>query len=409
MEPLVSIITCCYNGERFVDRWAESILQQTYGNIEILFVDDGSTDGSGEKTLSYKSVFEEKGYVFKYFKQENQGIGGATNVGLLNMSGDYFVIYDIDDILYSNYVDVRVKYLEENMDCGLVLSNGHYAYENNIDKRYPIEFYSANITNMQAEKEWIFEDIILGKRVCDTCPYMHRTRYYLETNPGRTIYPTKYQQDTQLTMISAYKYKCGYIDEKLYAKVSHEDSHSHTMKHDQSIDELLAYRRSTKDAKCATIDMLPIENMRKLKYKRTVEDSYMKTVNYLTARIAADEREYSVLPENIIVFGGGAVGLKILDAARRLDVEVECFFDNNPSKIGKTIEGVEIKNAADFSREILRGKYIVIASKLKQDDIHRQLEMMGLKYGLDFYHYPDFLAMCREDLSSKMELVNNLL
>ena len=409
MEPLVSIITCCYNGERFVDRWAESLLQQTYGNIEILFVDDGSTDGSGAKFLSYKNEFEEKGYVLKYFSQENQGIGGATNVGLLNMTGDYFVIYDIDDILYPHYVEARVKYLEENVDCGLVLSNGHYVNENNINQKYPIEFYSANITNMQDEKEWIFEDIILGKRVCDTCPYMHRTKYYLETNPGRIIYPTKYQQDTQLTMISAYRYKCGYIDEELYAKVSHEDSHSHAMKKGSNIDEILAYRRSTKEAKCATIDLLPIDSARKLKYKKTVENNYMKAVKYLTAKIEANEREGGVMPESIIVFGGGELGLKVMEAAQGLDIEVECFIDNNPSKIGKKMDGVEIKSIVDLGQEILREKYIVIASKLKQDDIQKQLEMIGLKYGFDFYHYSDFINMCRNELVSKLELIDSLI
>ncbi len=409
MQPLVSIITCCYNGVRFVNRWAESLLEQTYGSVEILFVDDGSTDGSGEMGKGFKNAFEEKGYIFRFFRQDNQGIGGATNVGLLNMNGNYFMIYDIDDILYPNSIAARVKYLEENMDCSLVLSNGHYVLENDIQKKYPIEFYSANITNMLDKKEWIFEDIILGRRVCDTCPYMHRTSSYLAVNPQRTIYPTKYQQDTQITMISSYRGLCGYIDEKLYAKVSHDDSHSHAMKQDKSIDEMLAYRRSTKEAKCATIDILPIDATRKQKYKRTVENSYMKGVNNLFAMEKNKEREHDVLPKSIIVFGGGAVGLKILAIARKLAIDIECFFDNNPVKIGSRIENVEVKSIADCSREFIREKYIVIASRLKQDDIQRQLEKMDLKCGIDFCSYLDFLSLCREELFERLELVDSVL
>ena len=58
--PLVSVITPCYNGEKYLDRYFKSILDQTYPNIELIFVNDGSNDKTEEIALSYKNKLEEK-------------------------------------------------------------------------------------------------------------------------------------------------------------------------------------------------------------------------------------------------------------------------------------------------------------------------------------------------------------
>ena len=52
-QPKVSVITACYNGARFIDDWADSLLRQTWDNVEIFFVNDGSTDGTGSIAHSY--------------------------------------------------------------------------------------------------------------------------------------------------------------------------------------------------------------------------------------------------------------------------------------------------------------------------------------------------------------------
>ena len=70
---------------------------------------------------------------------------------------------------------------------------------------------------------------------------------------------------------------------------------------------------------------------------------------------------------------------------------------------------MEVKSIADCSREFIREKYIVIASRLKQDDIQRQLEKMDLKCGIDFCSYLDFLSLCREELFERLELVDSVL
>jgi len=69
-EKLVSIITPCYNGEKFINRYLDSLLGQTYSNIEIIFINDGSTDKTEEIVFSYKDNFKKKGIKFIYISKK---------------------------------------------------------------------------------------------------------------------------------------------------------------------------------------------------------------------------------------------------------------------------------------------------------------------------------------------------
>ena len=77
MKELVSIITPCYNGEKHVHRLLESVLNQTYTNIELILVDDGSTDETKKIVLSYQEKFTEKKLKLNYIYQENKGLAGC--------------------------------------------------------------------------------------------------------------------------------------------------------------------------------------------------------------------------------------------------------------------------------------------------------------------------------------------
>ena len=96
-NPLVSIITPCYNGENVMHRLLDSILSQTYSNIEFILINDGSTDHSEEIWYQYEKKFNEKGIKTIYIHQRNQGLGAAINAGLKVFTGDYLCWPDIDD------------------------------------------------------------------------------------------------------------------------------------------------------------------------------------------------------------------------------------------------------------------------------------------------------------------------
>lgn len=95
MNKTVSIIIPCYNGERFADRCLESIVSQDYPYVEIIVVNDGSTDNSEDKILSWKNRLGSSQRNLIYIKQENQGSGAAVNTGLKHVTGDYISLFTL--------------------------------------------------------------------------------------------------------------------------------------------------------------------------------------------------------------------------------------------------------------------------------------------------------------------------
>ena len=92
MGNLVSIIVPCYNGEEFVDRCFASILRQDYSPLEVIAVNDGSTDRSEERIRAWIEKFKNASINLVCISQENRGPGGATNSGLKVVSGDFLML-----------------------------------------------------------------------------------------------------------------------------------------------------------------------------------------------------------------------------------------------------------------------------------------------------------------------------
>ena len=102
-KPLVSVIIPVYNCEKYIERCIDSLLEQTYKNIEIILVDDGSTDNSGMLCRKYEK------HNLIYVRQDNQGPSAARNKGLSLMSGEYVTFVDADDYVAPNYIQELLK------------------------------------------------------------------------------------------------------------------------------------------------------------------------------------------------------------------------------------------------------------------------------------------------------------
>ena len=96
-KKMVSIITPCYNGGKLLSRYLDSVLKQTYKNIELIIVNDGSSDNTEKIVISYKGQFKKEGMKLVYIYQDNKGLGGAINTGLKHFTGDYLCWADYDD------------------------------------------------------------------------------------------------------------------------------------------------------------------------------------------------------------------------------------------------------------------------------------------------------------------------
>ncbi len=121
MQTLVTVIIPAYNRTDYIAQTVSSVLDQTYQNVELIVVDDGSTDGTYEKILSYG----ERLTLLTHDGHANKGQSAAINLGLENATGKYIAILDSDDYWGLNKLEIQVNYLEEHPNVGLLYTNGY--------------------------------------------------------------------------------------------------------------------------------------------------------------------------------------------------------------------------------------------------------------------------------------------
>ena len=110
----VSIVTPCYNGEKYLERFLKSILNQSYGNIELIFINDGSTDQTEEIIKKYKEEFDLHNIELTYLFQENAGQAAALNTGLKYVQGVYLLFIDSDYEISYDLFEHSVRFLVDN-------------------------------------------------------------------------------------------------------------------------------------------------------------------------------------------------------------------------------------------------------------------------------------------------------
>lgn len=152
MEKLVSIIIPAYNIEKCIERCLDSVVSQIYKNLEIIVVDDGSTDRTGEILDAY----QKKDSRILLIHKKNGGVSSARNCGLDIAAGDYIGFVDGDDVIAEDMYSTLVKMIEEeNADIA------HCGYQMVFPKRVDY-YYNTKKKKIQTQEEGI-QDLIEGK------------------------------------------------------------------------------------------------------------------------------------------------------------------------------------------------------------------------------------------------------
>lgn len=132
-KPLVSVVIPCYNHEKFVQDCIQSVIDQTYENIELIIIDDGSKDSSVDKIKEMIPLCEERFSRFEFRYRPNKGLSSTLNEGLEWCNGKYFSAIASDDQMLEYKIKIQVEYLESSGKCvgvfGGVISidtNGNY-------------------------------------------------------------------------------------------------------------------------------------------------------------------------------------------------------------------------------------------------------------------------------------------
>ena len=125
----VSLIVPVYNTQNYLNQCFNSLVGQSYNNVEIILVDDGSTDNSYKICREYEKKYER----IKLFHKENGGLSDARNYGLMQATGEYISFVDSDDYLKKDFVKTLVKLIKKyDADISLCLREGHLLNNNEI-------------------------------------------------------------------------------------------------------------------------------------------------------------------------------------------------------------------------------------------------------------------------------------
>lgn len=161
-KPLVSIVIPTYNYANYLPTAIKSCLQQTYGNLEIIVVDDGSTDNT-------TAVIEKFRESIRYIHQANQGVSSARNRGLEEARGSFITFLDADDSFTTDSIEMRARILTDNKDADFVISS-------TLSKHAPDETpYLHDETGQSFFSERLYEDLLCRRISFATCAVLMRT------------------------------------------------------------------------------------------------------------------------------------------------------------------------------------------------------------------------------------------
>ncbi len=216
MNPLISIIVPVYNAEKTINRCVDSILAQTYTHFELLLINDGSKDKSGEICDKYA----EKDNRIKVFHQENGGVSSARNKGIDNAIGEYITFIDSDDYIDNTYLEDFEINSEPNFD--LIAQGLRYIGKDGVytsSKGYQ-NTHTCNLTDFYSES--VINCIIYGP-----CTKLYRLEI-IQNNNIKFNTSISYGEDN--IYVANYTYYCNIfkVINKCGYNYTHENSNSLT-------------------------------------------------------------------------------------------------------------------------------------------------------------------------------------
>ncbi len=234
----VSIVIPVYNSEKFLDNCIQSIINQTYKNLEIILIDDGSKDNSAYICNEYAKQDNR----IKFIQNRNHGVGYTRNCGIKASMGDFIAFIDSDDTVESNYIEEMIKVF---YDCDLVICNLYDVYElsnrriiRHIEKDmltgdikndyyllnsrviYPfVKLYKLNIIK---ENDIFFkEDMVTAEDQVFNYEYIRYVKSYKFVN--KALYNYFHRKKTSLSMLRTKKSFVSEIKNILLKKVFFND------------------------------------------------------------------------------------------------------------------------------------------------------------------------------------------
>lgn len=230
MKDLVSIIMPCYNHELFIKDAIFSVIDQTYENIELIVINDGSIDSTLQKIIELEYLCKSRFRSFLLINQSNQGVGKSLNNGILQSNGEYIGTLASDDMYYKTYIeDIINEFSKLDNTFGMV--SGDASFINAIGKKLFFNDRSKIVTDpshgsFSTLKELTFDydktdfvsnygsykNVLSGK-----CGFTQATVFRRAVLIDVGMYNEKNRvEDVDLCLKISKKYKSKYLDKPLY-------------------------------------------------------------------------------------------------------------------------------------------------------------------------------------------------
>lgn len=224
-QSLISLLTPCYNTGKYIHRLLDSVLLQDYPNVEMIVIDDGSTDNSADVIKGYIPKFQSRGYTLQYIYQPNQGQSTAIKHGLKYVNGDFLSWPDSDDWYESNSTIGK-------MAMRLNRSSSEFAVvrcqQRIVDEVSLKEIHVDGCDAKEEEDTSLFDDCLFFQNGFYIQPisYMAKTSV-LKKVTNFDIYTSRHAgQNWQLLLPLFYSFRCITIKEVLTNILNRATSHS---------------------------------------------------------------------------------------------------------------------------------------------------------------------------------------
>lgn len=392
-NPKVSIIIPVYNGSNYMREAIDSALAQTYGNFEVLVVNDGSNDGGAtrELALSY-------GDRIRYFEKENGGVATALNLGIAQMDGEYFSWLSHDDLYYPNKLEAQIEALRRRGDWTAIVYSDfdwldmdtHWKGTKGCLVQYPLERLEYSIFPA-------FLGLIHG---CNLL--IHKSHFARVGTFDESLRTT---QDYDLWFRMLRGQRLVYVPQPLICGRRHSDQGSNTIScfrkeqwelwqkvaqlpEDEILDTFghpYFYYQRLWEFLSFFPDFGDCEDFR----RRCDSQSFSEPVREQMRTWLQERRGSSTA---LCIFCCGDYGKHIHATMSKLGIEADCFSDNNPAKWGQTVDGLPCippKELAERGEDTL-----AVVSKYQPEDVLEQLKELGLPHVLDGRAFEKRLFEC---------------
>lgn len=218
MRPLVSLVTPVYNAMPWFRDYLASVLAQTWRPLELIAVDDGSTDGSYEYLSEMRGTLEAAGIRSYILRVPHGGQAAAVSAALPLVAGEFFTWCDADDTLTPDSVEKKAAYLISHPELGMVRSDGFVIVTEKQKIMHATAAKDRSVKN-------IFDDLFHMTTYCYD-GYMLRTGLLFDCYPEKRIPLSPEGQNLQLLLPPASRTECGFIPDMLFRYYIRNGGHS---------------------------------------------------------------------------------------------------------------------------------------------------------------------------------------